>query len=202
MRQSLASFVVAVALPAMLWAQDSSSKSKPHGKPAAPTARETAETIYRNPDFGFTYKIPYAWIDRTKQMQDDSVDPSRSKLLLAVFERPPEVTGDTVNSAVVITAESVASYPGLKTAADYMGPLTELTTSKGFKADGGPYEFPVGSATLVRGDFTRSAGRLSMQQASLVLLRKGFVISFTFVAGSEDEIDELIEKLSVTASKP
>ena len=203
MRLCITSLVVAVALPAMLWAQDSSSsKSKPHGKLAPPAARETAETVYRNPDFGFTYKVPYAWIDRTKQMQEDSADPAKSRLLLAVFERPPEVTGDTVNSAVVITAESAASYPGLKTAADYMGPLTELTTGKGFKADGGPYEFPVGTTTLVRGDFTRSVGSLSMQQASLVLLRKGFVISFTFVAGSNDEIDELIEKLSVTASKP
>jgi hypothetical protein len=190
--------VIATTVPA----QDSSSKSKPHGKPAAPAPRQTAETIYRNPEFAFTYKIPYAWIDRTKPMQDDSADPSKSKLLLAVFERPPEVTGDTVNSAVVITAESAASYPGLKTAADYMGPLTELTTSKGFKADGGPYEFPVGATTLVRGDFIRSVGSLSMQQSSLVLLRKGFVISFTFIAGSDDEIDELIEKLSISASKP
>ena len=198
----LASFIAAVILPAMLCAQDSSSKSKPHGKTASPVPRETAETIYRNPDFAFTYKIPYAWIDRTKQMQDDSADPSKSKLLLAAFERPPEVTGDTVNSAVVITAESTASYPGLKTAADYMGPLTELTTSKGFKADGGLYEFPVGATTLVRGDFTRIAGSVSMHQSSLVLFRKGFVISFTFVAGSDDEIDELIEKLSVTASRP
>ena len=201
MRHCLVSFVVALAFPAMVWAQDSSSKSKPHGRPA-PVPRETAETIYRNPDFGFSYKIPYAWIDRTKQMQDDSADPSKSKLLLAVFERPPEVTGDTVNSAVVITAESTTSYPGLKTAANYLGPLTELTTSKGFKADGGPYEFPIGAATLVRGDFTRIAGSLSMHQSSLVVLRKGFVISFTFVAGSDDEIDELIEKLSVTPSKP
>ncbi len=189
-------------VPAFVLAQDSSSKSKPHGKPTAPVARDTAETVYRNPDFGFTYKIPYAWIDRTKPMQDDSADPSKSKLLLAVFERPPEVTGDTVNSAVVITAESTASYPGLKTAADYMAPLTELTTSKGFKADGGPYEFPVGATTLVRGDFIRDTGSLSMHQSSLVVLRKGFVISFTFVAGSDDEIDELIERLSLTASKP
>jgi hypothetical protein len=202
MRLCLVSFVVVVALPVMLWAQDSSSsKSKPHGK-SAPAPRETAETIYHNPDFDFTYKIPYAWIDRTKQMQDDSADPAKSRLLLAVFERPPEVTGDTVNSAVVITAESVASYPGLKTAADYVGPLTELTTSKGFKADGGPYEFPIGTTTLVRGDFIRNVGSLSMHQSSLVLLRKGFVISFTFIAGSDDEMDELIEKLSVRPSKP
>ncbi len=193
--------LLALTVSGLLPAQTSSSKSKPHGK-SAPAPRETAETIYRNPDFAFTYKIPYAWIDRTKQMQDDSADPVKSRLLLAVFERPPEVTGDTVNSAVVITAESTGSYPGLKTAADYMGSLTELTTSKGFQADGGPYEFPVGTTKLVRGDFTRTVGSLPMHQASLVMLRKGYVVSFTFIAGSDDELDELIEKLSFPSAKP
>jgi hypothetical protein len=182
----------------------SSSKNKPSAQHAArnSSSSATAETIYRNPDFAFTFKIPYAWIDRTKQMQDDSTDPAKSRLLLAVFERPPEVTGDTVNSAVVITAESASSYPGLKTAADYMGPLTELTTSKGFKVDGGPYEFPVGTTKLVRGDFTRMVGSLVMHQSSLVMLHKGYVVSFTFIAGSDDELDELIEKLSFPSAKP
>jgi hypothetical protein len=188
--------VLALALPMLLLAQASSSKSKPHVK-SAPARRQTAETIYRNPDFAFTYKIPYAWIDRTKQMQDDSADPAKSRLLLAVFERPPEVTGDTVNSAVVITAESASSYPGLKAAADYIGPLTELTTSKGFKTDGDPYEFSVGASTTARADFIRTTGSLTMRQSSLVILRKSFLVSFTFIAGSEDEIDELIEKLGL-----
>jgi len=187
--------LIALTLPTLLLSQDSSSKSKPHGK-SAPAPREIAETIYRNPEFAFSYKIPYAWIDRTKQMQDDSADPAKSRLLLAVFERPPEVTGDTVNSAVVITAESASSYPGLKTAADYIGPLTELTTSKGFKADGDPYEFPVSATTTIRADFARTTGSVTMRQSSLVVLRKGFVVSFTFIAGSDDEIDELVEKLS------
>ena len=187
--------LLTLTLPTLLLAQDSSSRSKPRGK-SAPAARQTAETTYRNPDFAFTYKIPYAWIDRTKQMQDDSADPAKSRLLLAVFERPPEVTGHTVNSAVVITAESASSYPGLKIAADYIGPLTELSTSKGFKTDGDPYEFPVGSTTTVRADFARTTGSVTMRQSSLVVLRKGFVVSFTFIAGSDDEIDELVEKLS------
>jgi hypothetical protein len=130
-------------------------------------------------------------------MQDDSADPAKSRLLLAVFERPPEVTGDTVNSAVVITAESTSSYPGLKTAADYLGPLTELTASKDFKTDGDPYEFSVGASTTARADFIRTTGSVTMRQSSLVILRKSFAICFSFVAGREDEIDELIEKLSL-----
>jgi hypothetical protein len=109
--------------------------------------------------------------------------------------------GDTVNSAVVIAAESAASYPGLKTAADYIGPLTELTTSKGFKADGDPSEVSMGSTRLVRLDFTRELGKLTMHQSSLVLLRNKFVLSFTFLAGSTDEIEELIEKLTFDATK-
>ena len=200
--------LLALTLLATALAQNtgsSSSKSKRnteqhanhHTAPPAP-----AETLYRNAEVAFTYQIPYAWVDRTQPMQDDSSDPAKSKLLLAVFERPPEVTGDTVNSAVIITAESAASYPGLKIAADYLGPLTELTTSKGFKAAGNPYEFSVGTTPLIRADFAKELGKLTMYQSSLVLLRKGFVVCFTFIAGTDDELDELIEKLSFGPTKP
>ena len=195
--------LLALLLPATCFAQTSSSKN---AKPAQRATREkpaipSAETAYRNPQFAFSYQIPYGWVDRTQQMQDPEADSSKSKLLLAIFERPPEAMGDTVNSALVIAAESTASYPGLKTAADYIGPLTELTTSKGFKAEGDPSEVSIGTTRLVRLDFTREIGKLTMHQSSLVLLRNKFVVSFTFIAGSPDEIDELIEKLSFDPAK-
>ena len=132
-------------------------------------------------------------------MQPEDAETSKSRLLLAVFERPPEVTGDTVNSAVIIAAESAASYPGLKTPADYMGPLTELTTAKGFRVVQEPYEFSVGTKRLVRSDFSKELGKLSMHQSSLVAMQRGKVISFTFIGGSEDEVDELIEGLACKA---
>ena len=53
--------------------------------------------IYRNSRFGFQFKVPYGWVDRTEQMRDNSLDPGKSILLLAVFERPPEAKGETVN---------------------------------------------------------------------------------------------------------
>jgi hypothetical protein len=198
------SLILAVLTIAASAQTSSSSKNKPSAQRATrnPITTATAEALYRNPEFSFAYKIPYAWIDRTKDMQDATIDQAKSRLLLVIFERPPQIPGDSVNSAVVITAESAASYPGLKTAADYMGPLTELTTSKGFKAEGGPYEFPVGATTLVRGDFTRILGLLAMHQSSLALLRKGYVVSFTFIAGDDGELDELIEKLSFSSAKP
>ena len=150
--------------------------------------------VYRNPFFGFSYKAPYGWVDRTQDMQEVS-EPGKSMVLLAMFERPPEAAGDTVNSAVVIAAESVALYPGLKTATDYFAPLTELTTSKGFKVVNEPYEYSLGTKPLVRGDFSKEVGKLTMYQASLVALQKGYILSFSFVAGSSEEVDQLIEKL-------
>ena len=180
----------------------SSSKSKQKNeqrvKPSVPAS--TDEGLYRNPEFGFTYQVRYGWVDRTEAMQPADNDPSKSRLLLAVFEHPPEVAGEGVNSAVVITVESATTYPGLKTAADYMGSLTELTTAKGFKPTQDPYEFPIGTQTLVRGDFMKERSQFTMYQSSMVMLRKSSIVSFTFIGGSQDEIDELIEKLVFPAS--
>jgi hypothetical protein len=197
-------FAMFLILATQAGAQQSAgeSSSKPRAK-QTPTPRaavidrgSVVDGVYRNPSFGFTYKIPFGWVERTDQMQEDSSDPAKTLVLLSVFERPPEATGDTINSAVVIAAEKISSYSGLKTAPDYFGPLTELAAAKGFKVDNEPYEFSVGTTQLVRGDFSKPRGSLTMHQASLVMLEKGYAVSFTFIGGSEDEVDQLIEKLS------
>src|SRR5579862_5380228 len=190
----LSAFALTQESPTGSSSSKSKQKTEQRVKPSAPAP--TDEGLYRNPEFGFTYHVRYGWVDRTEAMQPEENDPSKSRLLLAAFEHPPEVTGEGVNSAVIITVESAATYPGLKIAADYMGPLTELTTAKGFKATQEPYEFPVGLQTLVRGDFSKGLGSLTMYQSSLVMLRKGSIVSFTFIGGSEDEVEELIEKLA------
>ena len=120
----------------------------------------------------------------------------QNELLLAVFERPPDAIGDTVNSAVVIATESVAAYPGLKKAEDYIAPLTELTASQGFKVEGEPELAEIDARQLIRLDFSKPiTDKLTMHQSTLILLAKSQIVSFTFIAGSEDEIDDLIEGL-------
>ena len=144
-------------------------------------------------------------------------DASKGEVLLAVFERPPEATGATINSAVVIASESAASYPGLKTVEDYLGPLTELATAKGFKADGEPYALEVEGRQLVRADFIKPLGtkaiddktssdkinndQLTMRQTTLILMAKGQIVSFTFIAGSESELDDLMDGLHFVVTK-
>ena len=155
---------------------------------------------YHNSALGFSYKLPFGWVDRTAYMQDDSADASKSRLLLAVFERPPEATGDTINSAVVIAAEPLSA--GMKTAAEYFESLSALAAAKGFETKDEPREFSVGTTRLVRGDFSKARGTLTMYQTSLVNLEKGYAISFTFIGGSAEEVNELIEKLSFASRRP
>jgi hypothetical protein len=180
---------------------DSSASSSSRSHRSAVRAKATPDTaslangIYHNNYFGFTYKPPFGWVDRTEDMQQD-VQLGKSFLLLATFERPPEAAGDTINSAVVITAESISTYPGLKTAADYFGPLTEVTSGKGFSVVNQPYQVSVGTKQLVRSDFSKGVGSLVMRQASLAMVDKGYVVLFSLIGGSEEEVEQLIGKLA------
>ncbi len=197
--------IAIVALGLSLTAQaQSKTATAPHAKPAAKPIEDAQ--LYRNTTFGFRYQVPFGWVDRTKEMQAGN-DSGKAELMLAVFERPPEAAGGTVNSAVVIAAESAASYPGLKKAEDYLGPLSDLATAKGFKADGEPYALEVESRQLLRADFVKtlevktSSAKLTMRQCTLVLLAKGQIVSFTFIAGSDDELDDLMDGLHFGATK-
>jgi hypothetical protein len=180
---------------------------QPLARSSAPSPSAIAGSLsggdYRNFYFGFYYMVPYGWVDRTHEMGQDANQSAQAQLLLAVFERPPEATGTTINSAVVITAETVSSYHGLKSAADYFGPISQITSAKGFQVVNEPYEFAVGTKKLVRADYSKPRGQLTMHQSSLVMLDHGYVVTFTLIGGSDDEINSLIQNLSFRrASRP
>src|SRR6202140_470420 len=203
----MAALVLSLTLPGQ-----AQRKTAPAATPTAKSAAHNEDPqLYRNPTFAFRFQIPYGWVDRTKEMLEGN-EAGRTEVLLAVFERPPQATGDTINSAVVIASESAASYPGLKKAEDYLGPLTELATSKGFKAEGEPYALEVESGQLLRADFSKHLSpktinvearndKLTMRQCTLVLLAKGEILSFTFITGSDDELDTLMDGLHFAAAK-
>ena len=165
--------------------------------------------VYRNPTFGFTCRIPEAWVLRTDDMNaQKNEDPEtsnpnkppaktdRGRVLLAAFSRPPEARAEDVNGSILIAAESASSYPGLKDAAQYFGPVTEVAKAQGFEIVDEPYEFLIGTKTLVRGDFQKDVGTRVMRQSTLVMLARGYAVSFTFIGGTEDEVEELVQGLS------
>jgi hypothetical protein len=208
-------------------AQSSSSSAKHIKKADADTGLDAGSVIgsvYHNKTLALTCKIPSGWVLRTEEMnarQEDSDDKSRaaldrtapsatpraglggcphtcSQVLLAAFSRPPDARGDEVNSSILIAAESAASYPGLKEAVQYFGPLTEIAKAQGFSVDEDPYGYAVGGKTLVRGDFHKNVGSRVMRQSTLALLTHGYAVSITLISGSEDDVEELIDGLGFT----
>ncbi len=166
--------LVVLALSVRPLAQVPKKPSPPSSKPV-----ESAETIYRNPTLGFRYRIPYGWVERTKEMQEGD-DAAKGEVLLSVFERPPQ----------------------LKRAEDFLGTLTELTAAQGFKVDGDPSEALIDSQRLVRADFSKPrSDKLTMHQSTLVLLTKGQIVSFTFLADSADGVNDLIDGLGFSVQK-
>lgn len=199
--------VFLLLLPRLHGQQKSTSQVPPRAHSPAATKASTPDPgsirdgVYGNSYFHVSYKIPVSWVDRTQDVQPAS-DAGKGLVLLAIFERPPEASGETVNSAVVIAAEPATSYPGLKSAAEYFGPFTELATGKGFKVVNPPYEFAVSGKSLVRSDFSKALEQQTMQQASLAEMEKGYFVSFTFISGSHDEVEELAARLSLGSGPP
>jgi hypothetical protein len=166
---------------------------------------------YRNKALGLACKIPPGWVLRTEEInsQDQAKDEKASTqgaqkntgdqhVLLAAFSRPPDARGEEINSSILIAAESVEAYPGLKDAAQYFGPLTEVAKAQGFIVDEEPYDYAVGAKKLVRGDFHKDVGTRVMRQSTLALLSHGYAVSITVIAGTEDEVEELIDGISFT----
>jgi hypothetical protein len=189
-------------------AQQSNSASRVSGSRCGPLNGQA----FKCPEFGFSYTVPFGWVDRTGDMQQDAADegspqagsmaspaPAKSRTLLAVFERPPGASGETINSAVVIAAESLKDYRGIKNAADYLGPVTELAQQRGFKVENEPYEFTAGTRRLVRADYSKQRGKLEMWQSTLVIMEKGEIVSFTILGGSDEEVENLVGELKFTA---
>jgi hypothetical protein len=212
MRSTRAGYVVAGLF--LLAAFASGQQSKTRAKSLADSCGPLTGQALRCPKFGFTYTVPFGWVDRTGDMQESATEPSGedrqqaaeqpwgSETLLAIFERPPGAAGETINSAVMIAAESLKGYRGIKAAADYLGPVGELAEQRGFKVVNEPYESTVGTRRLARADYSKERGKLTMWQSTLVSIEKGEIVSFTFVGGSEDEINQLIGQLSFTRMPP
>jgi hypothetical protein len=188
-----------------------SSSSRVPRKPTAAAnstlgAGSVSNGVYRNRSLGLSCTIPAGWVLRTEEVNarpEGSPNEDGGSVLLAAFARPPLAHGEDVNSSILIAAESGSAYPGLKEAAQYFGPITEVAKAQGFETEGEPYEFAVGARALVREDFRKNVGTRVMRQSTLAMLAKGYAVSFTFIGGTEDEVEELIEGLNFAAgAKP
>ncbi len=214
----------AAALQAQTNAQSPSpSSAKAADKPSTKSSLDpgtVTNNVYRNKSLALSCKIPAGWVLRTDELnvrkeekeemkkeeerktEEDKKDAAASgtgaKVLLAAFSRPPEARAEDVNASILIAAESVASYPELKEAAQYFFPLTEVAKAQGFTPDEDPYAIAIGTKTLIRGDFHKDRGTRVMHQSTLAMLSNGYAISITIIGGTDDEVEDLIDGLTFT----
>jgi hypothetical protein len=184
-------------------ASSSSSKHSKNSLPHPTTELDSGSIVsgvYHNRSLELSYKVPAGWVLRTDEMnapeEGATVPPNEGRVLLAAFSRPPEARGEEVNSSIVIAAERQSAYPGLEEAAQYFGPLTEVAKAQGFTVDEEPYEFEIGRKKLVRSDFHKDVGSRVMRQSTLALLAHGYAVSITIIAGSEDDLEQLVDALN------
>jgi hypothetical protein len=201
--------------------QSSPSSSSKHTKGSSARlvadvdAGTVAAGVYRNRALGLSCKVPAGWVLRTEEMnvrEDDpgpgsaaseekslpqraqrSTEEEPGRVLLAAFSRPPDAKGEDVNSSIVIAIEKVVTYPGLKEAAQYFGPVTEVAKAQGFIVDEEPYEMEMGTKVVVRGDFHKDVGTRVMRQSTLAFLAQGYAVSITVIGGTDDEVEELMD---------
>jgi len=222
--------LTSAALQAQTKTQSPSPSPKPVHPATSDSALDpgsVANNVYRNKTLALSCKIPVGWVLRTEELnareekngedkneaekkegeksEEDKKDapPAAStgaKVLLAAFSRPPEARAEDVNASILIAAESAASYPGLTEAAQYFFPLTEVAKAQGFTPDEDPYEIAIGTKTLVRGDFHKDRGSRVMHQSTLAMLSRGYAISITVIGGTDDEVEDLIDGLTFTAT--
>lgn len=193
-------FILLAILLLSLLAAAQEAPQKPANKLESSELGSLTDNVYRNPLFGFSFKVPFSWVDRTDTMREGS-EHGKSLVMLGVFQHPPEVTAETTNSAAVFAAESTSTYPKLKTALDYFGPLQEVTKAKGFEVSNAPYTFTIGTKELLRADFSKQIGNAAFFQSTLVMIEKGYIVSLTFLGTDNDEVEGLIEKLSFSGKK-
>jgi hypothetical protein len=218
MRRAIVSgTAILLAVVTGLWSQDSppasSSSAAKHAKGSTSKADLDVETLadgfYRNKTIGLSCKIPSGWVLRTEEMNAhgesvESKSPSGAasasgngaKVLLAAFSRPPEARAEDINASILIAVENQSSYPGLKEAAQYFGPLAEVAKAQGFTMDEDPYAIAIGAKVLVRGDFHKDLGTRVMRQSTLAFLAQGYAVSITVIGGTDDEVEDLVDGLS------
>ncbi len=208
-------------LPTILSAQAPRSPAEPKPAKKSDDSLEpgvVANNVYRNKALSLTCIVPQGWVLRTDEMnaraeerkdeKDEKAAPAKTpassdagaKVLLAAFSRPPEAKGEEINSSILIAVERASSYPGLTEAAQYFLPLVEVAKAQGFAMDEDPYDIAIGGKTLVRGDFHKDVGTRVMRQSTLALLSHGYAISITVIAGTDDDVEDLIDGITFSAA--
>ncbi len=180
--------------------QPSSQKSpKPQARNAPrPDEGSVNAGTYTEKFFNLSYAVPAEWVVKTADMRAGLQGQENSILLLSAFAKDKPAAGQ-INPSLTISAESLAAYPEVKTAADYFEVLSGVVTNDGFTVLNQPAEIEIGGVTFLRGDFQKQQGDSTVYQATMVAIRKEYVLGVTAITANEEELTPMLNRLHIFA---
>jgi len=153
---------------------------------------------YTEKFFSLSYALPANWVVRTPEIRQGLAAQDNAVLLLSAFGKDKPAVSE-INPSVTLSAESLSSYPDVKTAEDYFAVLSQVVTSKGFVVLNAPAEIDVGGVTFLRGDFQKQEDDSTTYQATMVALRKDYLLTITAISGNEEDLTPLLNRLQIFA---
>jgi hypothetical protein len=163
-----------------------------------PDEGAVADDVYSEKFFNLRYVIPQGWTLKTAEMRPGLGQPDKAILLLSAFAKQKPASGE-IDSSVTVTAENISLYPDVKTADDYFDSLAELVKGKGFSVLNQPAEIQLAGVTFLRGDFQKQEGDLTTYQATMIAIRKGYILQITAISGNEEQLTPLLNRLQIFA---
>lgn len=168
------------------------------GTPVRPDEGSVAGGVYTEKFFNLSCTVPQNWVVKTASMREGLSTEQDSLLLFSAFAKDSPAAGE-VNPSLTISAEPLAAYPDTKSADDYFSVISEVVVGKGFTVLNEPAEIEIGGVSFVRGDFQKEEADGTTYQATMVTIRKGYVLAVTAISGREDDLTPLLNRVRVFA---
>lgn len=115
--------------------------------------------------------------------------------LLTTFQYPLGTPEVEVNSAFMIVAENVSHAPGIASGRDYILSTRPLMLKLGAPPVGEAVEMVLSGRKFFRQDYLAQAGGLSIHQATIISIVKGFALGFILSGKDQKVIDEAAKAL-------
>jgi hypothetical protein len=197
MRYSFVSKVIAAVytLSALCYSQKAASFD--------PGSGNFAEGVYTNDYFGLAYKLGDGWYLNKELMDTDSHKEVHASGMYLLFVADRHIG---TPERVVAYADDVRSYPHPLTPKDYANKvLRALVNRPGMQLVREAYPVEYVGRNFFRADYRENYASGSLWKAFVCTELRGFSLSWTFVATSEEALNDLtnsLGQLSVHSARP
>lgn len=180
-------------------------------QPSTPADGVVKEGVYSNSFFGFSVAYPTEWVvhgdatntrlmevGKERTVSSGALSASATEVilkntyqLLTTFRYPLGTAGLDLNSSFMLIAENVSHAPGIVNGRDYINNVRPLMLKLGSKVvQDEPVELVFSGRKFFRLDSVTQANGVSVNQAMIIGIIKGYALAFVITAKDQQAVDE------------